>query len=392
MARDLLPSSNTMFAGSNSANTIYGVGTNTTPRPRGLFYIRFRRPTGTGGKTWQNSDGYFAKSVDLPTVTPQVEELNQYNKKRIIHTGVKYNPVTVSFYDTADGGAASLWSEYAKYYFGDFNHANQMGWTDDITSNVFSDPEKTGYGFGTRPGTTLITDSLNTQFFFEAMEIYQVFAGTYTQTDIINPKINSYEHDGLDYEDMAPLMIRMGLTYESIVYHNDGGLANISDNEMLTTVFSTVFSGNVYNPDSSKTQVTPFAYSRTTSSSFVNSTIKDLFTGSSLGTALLTNIKQSASAQTGSNGVLSRYGSFSFGNVVSQTLSNASSATLGNSAVARSSNLTSTLFDGDNDISIGQLTAVDTTLKLSDEALGIANTFSNGTVQLGKKGPPDINA
>jgi hypothetical protein len=392
MARDLLPTSNTMFAGSNSASTIYEVGTNKAPRPRGLFYIRFRRPTIAGGQNWRTSDGYFAKSVDLPTVTPQVEELNQYNKKRVIHTGVKYNPVTVSFYDTADGGAATLWNEYAKYYFGDFNHANQTGWTDDATSNVFSDPEKTGYGFKARPGTNLITDSLNTQFFFEAMEIYQVYAGTYTQTDIINPKISSYEHDGLDYEDMAPLMIRMGLTYESIVYHNDGGLANIADNELLAEAFSTVFSGNVYNPDLSRTQVTPFAYSRTASSAFVNSTIKDLFTGSSLSSALLTNIKQTASAGTAGTGVLSRYGSFSFGNIVTQTLSNASSAQLGSSALSRGSNISSTLFDGDSDISLPPMTAIDSTLKLSDEALGIANTFSNGTVQMGRKGPPDINA
>ena len=371
-----------MFASPDTANVVFGMDGFSNVRPKGLFYIRFKRPILSGGENWRYGHGFFAKSVDLPTVTPQVEEINQYGKKRVIHTGIKYNPITLTFYDTVNSRAMQLWNEYAKYYFGDFNHATQTGWTDDITA-TYSDPEKTGYGFLSREATTGSNDGLNSQFFFECLEIFQVYGGTFIQTDIVNPKISSFEPDGVDYEDMSPLTIRMALTYEAIIYHNDGAPQPIGNDDGLQNVFSTEFAGDVFDPVLGSSVQRPFSSNGNSTASFLTSTFKDLLTGSSLGSALTTNLKQTLAQQTGIGSVLSQYGSFSYGNIVTQLVSG-----LGGSKYStnRSSNVGQSLFDTDQVVSsLTGVIGVDSNLDISDEALGMANTFSDGTVQIGRK-------
>lgn len=391
---DLLNSNTALFASANSASVVYGFdedgAAGSHPRPRGLFYIRFRRPILSGGENWRKGHGFFAKSVDLPNVTPQVEELNQYNKKRVIHTGIKYNPISVTFYDTVAGQANTLWNEYTKYYFGDFNHANGLAWTDDATSSQYSDPEKTGFGYQSRVTKLNMSDALNSQFFFEACEIYQVFGSTYIQTDIINPKISAYEPESLDYEDMAPLMIRMGLTYEGIVYHNDGQPNDLSQNPILSEVFSREFSGQVLDP-SNGAVVRPLLVSNSSGATLLRSVIRDLSTGSSLGSAIVQNVKLATLQKSGLGGVLSRYGNFSFGNVLTQVLANTSSTTIPNGTpqpFSRQANASTSLFDDDPNQITSTLNIMEqnsTGIGLDDAAMGLANTLSNGTVQIGKK-------
>jgi hypothetical protein len=397
MARsDLLNSTKTMLASPDTASIVYGLDSFASPRPKGLFYIRFNRPVLAGGSNWRQGHGFFAKAVDLPTVTPQVEELNQYNKKRIIHTGVKYNPISATFYDTVNSTAMQLWNEYAKYYFGDFNHANQTSWNDDITAAKISDSEKTGFGFAARRATAGMPDGLNSQFFFETLEIYQVFGNTFVQTDIINPKINSFEPDGVDYEDMSPLTIRMSLTYEAIRYHNDGQPQELTSSAILSEAFKKEFSGQVFNPNLGSVAQRPFSLNSTPVGSFLNSAIRDMSTGSSVGGSLLGNLRQSVTGQSAVSGVLSRFGSFSFGNIISGALDFATTGSTATSNIDRSANSGSSLFDTDDFSSA--VTGISTgsnklsALNLNEEVMGIANTFSNGTVQIGRKVVSDYRA
>ena len=41
-------------------------------------------------------------SVTMPSYTNRVQTLNSYNNKRIVQTGVDYNPVILTVYDTRD--------------------------------------------------------------------------------------------------------------------------------------------------------------------------------------------------------------------------------------------------------------------------------------------------
>jgi hypothetical protein len=405
---DILNSDKVMLASPNEASVIYQLGVS-NPRPKGLFFIRFRRTATTNSSTWKDTIGFVAKSVDQPTISPQVEELNQYGRKRIIHTGVKYNPISVSFYDTIDGLASSLWYEYAQYYFGDFNHSTASDWKDDITASTVTGSGSNGFGFIARP-TTSETNGLNTQFFFEAIEIFKVYGNKFIQTDLINPKITSFESDPLDYEDMSPLMVRMQLTPEAVIYRNNGALQDISSDAALANVFQNQLSGQVFDASKGVSLYTPPAptarLANDTSSGQVggllDSIVRDLRSGSSFGSALGTNLKQTLVQQSGLSNTLGRFGNFSFGAVIGDLL--ATPATSANHPIATDSlaqvdfhfpsrdtqnsgalfdtaSLTSSIFGKPTD---------DFTSDPGDDAMGFANSFSDGTVQMGKQTVSDF--
>lgn len=225
------------------------------PQPKFLFLVRFIKTNTDGKSDWANAITLAVKSFDRPKVTPQVQEIKQYNKKRLVQTGVKYSPVNISFHDTADGTVSRMWKEYASYYFGDFRHDTDSDWNYDATVGTFND---NGKGFGlTQPVTTGgETDAflLNSSNFFERIECYQFFGGMYTQFDLVRPKISSYDPDELDYEAPGGLSIRMTVEYESIIYHNESHPNPIKDAK--TTNGATIsaimqqagIDGDVYEP------------------------------------------------------------------------------------------------------------------------------------------------
>lgn len=386
---DLGKDAKTMVASPRAASVVFDIASGTNVRPRGLFYIRFRRPILSGGASWRQGIGFVAKSVDAPQIQPQAEELNQYGRKRVIYTGVKYNPITLTFFDTVDNKAGHLWQEYAQYYFGDFNHANAGAWRDDITSPSMENSGGMGYGFKART-TTSLPDSVNSQFFFECLEIFQLYGNRFIQTDLINPKITSYEPDGDDYEDMSPVMIRMQLSYEGIVYRNGGQAQEIETDEGLFNAFKEDFSGGVWNPEYG---VAPETRS-TTPSNPIPKTFSQLFdenvqvvsTSRSVNT-----IRQRSLVDTGISSTLSRFGNFEFGEGVSSPFGHGAVSASGDrliNTVSRESFKGESLFDTDRVIStIANAISSDRSLDLSDAAMTVANMLSDGTVQIGRRKP-----
>ena len=60
------------------------------------------------------------QSVQLPQTQIDNQLLNQYNRKRIIQTGVQFTPVTITFYDTRDNPITMLIMQYLNYYWKNF--------------------------------------------------------------------------------------------------------------------------------------------------------------------------------------------------------------------------------------------------------------------------------
>lgn len=222
------------------ASEVYSLDGQTVARAKNLFYVRFRRPdTAQTGSEWQNNLGFIVKSIDRPSVTPTVEELNQYNKKRLVTTGFKVQPMRMTLYDTVDNIAMRMWDEYARYYYGDFNQEDESSYRYDITTPNKMIDNGSGFGYVPRP-----EDDLNSQFFFDALEVYQVFGGQFTQFDLINPRISQFDPDELDYSINDPATISITLSYESIKYRNNGRPSAISSNELMAAAFNGKFNGN----------------------------------------------------------------------------------------------------------------------------------------------------
>lgn len=197
-------------------------------RQKHLFLVRFLRRAFGANEEWRDGLSFVAKSIDRPSVKPVLEELNQYNKKRQIQTGIKYDPVNLTVYDTTDnnggsGAAMKLWLEYAAYHFGDYNHIENLAdFGDDIVDLEMR--RSNGFGFGMHlPTQNAITIAgEGSQFFFDGLEVYQVHANKYVKYTLVNPRISSFTPDDLDYANSEASTIQMQISYEGIVHHANG--------------------------------------------------------------------------------------------------------------------------------------------------------------------------
>lgn len=228
------------------------------PRPKFLFMVRFVRGAGAGGPAWANGLPIAVKRMDRPTVNPQTTTLNQYNKKRVINTGLKYDSVSIEFHDTADSLVNYLWYEYSSYYFGDYRRTTEYDWGYDQTGD-FRNSGGAGFGMTFPLGSDDSPSSLESGNFFSKVECYQFFGAQYVQYDLINPKITRYDPDDFDYEANSSHSIKMSLDYEGIIVHNAYCPMPIVSNQELVEVLGGQVEGNyvkggildggVYTPD-----------------------------------------------------------------------------------------------------------------------------------------------
>lgn len=187
------------------------------PRAKFLFMVNFFRPTSPNANymDWATGISFIVKSITRPNISFKVETLNQYNKKRVVQTGLEYQPITVSFYDTYDQRVVKMFKEYVEHYYGDFAFGTRDSWNYDVTSAEYLQ-ETDEFGFKVNG---LIP---NDEYFFENIEFYQFGGGTYNKFILIHPKLVSFDYDDEDYTDTTtPQMVNMTFAYEGIVMESE---------------------------------------------------------------------------------------------------------------------------------------------------------------------------
>lgn len=239
MARDL-SDPRMMFASPNQASVIFDPNGPHPIRQKHLFVVRFFRAIGArGGNDWREGLTFVVKAMDRPSVEVQTETINQYNKKKVIHTGVKYNPINLTLYDTADGAAQNLWIEYARHYVADYNQSPDS-FRDDILNETLSDASgnDTGWGFQLPPSTGLQDGGINSQHFLDRVEVIQLWGNEYRRFVLVNPRINNFNPDDLDYENSGVATIQLQLAFEAIHHENNGRAVDLFTEESLTDMFN----------------------------------------------------------------------------------------------------------------------------------------------------------
>lgn len=91
------------------------------------------------------------KGYDKPSVSFDTTELNEYNRKRIIYKDVKYQDVTVTFYDVKDNPVQQFFNAYLKFICGDFLCKDHNLWEAPIDNNHWQNIE----GYKTVDGKTI---------------------------------------------------------------------------------------------------------------------------------------------------------------------------------------------------------------------------------------------
>jgi len=155
----------------------------------------------------RNEINMLVKSCDLPNFTLNVETLNQYNRKKNVMTGSKYNPINMTFHDDNMGLINQMWQNYYSYYYADPTSAQDAG-AYNRTATKGANYINNNYGLDN--GATLP--------FFDKITIYQMARHEYVSYTLINPVITAWNHNKLDYAQSGVHDNNATFAYEAVAY------------------------------------------------------------------------------------------------------------------------------------------------------------------------------
>jgi hypothetical protein len=192
--------------------------------------------------------GILVKEIKLPSFTMQTEQLNQYNRKRIIQTKIKYDPIEITFHDDGGNNTTSMWEAYYTYYYNDGtkpgqvlrgNRGNNRFYRDTGGSivdynknNIYNEDNPDDFNWGLSGGAT---DSEGNKVpFFKNITIFGLNQHNFIAYTLINPLITNFSHDTYNYSEGSGIMQNtMTIDYETVVY-NEGALDGRSPDDIVT--------------------------------------------------------------------------------------------------------------------------------------------------------------
>jgi hypothetical protein len=219
------------------------------PKHGFLYFVSFNVNPSVRGKdpSWRKNIptvGLLVKKIDLPKFAPRTETINQYNRKTVVQTGMKYNPIAVDFHDDNSDITTRLWTNYYNYYYGDGNDGTSSA---PSSSNAGGNwlTQVTGYlggffkGAGGPDATVQIPASFKdtkyrsgklnfnyglnnnqNQPFFDSIDIYVLHQHKFTQYTLVNPVITEWTHDSVDQAEGSKILSsKMNVVYESVIYN-----------------------------------------------------------------------------------------------------------------------------------------------------------------------------
>jgi hypothetical protein len=212
-----------------------------SPRYKFLFHVSFTVNTteipalkSIFGESGINQIGLLVKTVQLPSYEIEHEELNQYNRKRLVQTQIKYNPVQISFQDDQGDLSRNLWYNYFAYYYKDPTQA--YGSTDNLNGSIGALANMPGFSYNTRDiysDSRVINDwgyigesytdstTVGKPAFFKDIRIYGLNQHKFAEYVLINPIITSWQHDTYDYSQGDGIMQNnMTIKYETVKYRS----------------------------------------------------------------------------------------------------------------------------------------------------------------------------
>ena len=196
------------------------------PTNKFLFHVFFTLNTAEipslsramGGAEGSSRIGILVKTIKLPTFNFEIEEMNQYNRKRYIQKKVNYRPVNITFHDDGSDSIRSMWYNYFSYYYNDPSYgydgrgSSNPGYNSRDIYDNFRPINDWGFS-GTGP------NGYDKPAFFKDIKIYGLNRGNFTSYTLINPIITDWDHDTFDYSAGGEVMQHtMTINYETVKY------------------------------------------------------------------------------------------------------------------------------------------------------------------------------
>jgi hypothetical protein len=185
-----------------------------SPKTKFLYYVRFEIDNTVRGMSsftakHANEAGLLVKSADLPKFSFDSVVKNQYNRKKIIYKQINYDPVTINMHDDSNAVINAMWALYYGYYVAD-RHNPDAAYKNNLALR------KTGTGNDNfRYG--LDNDKKEVDF-FKSVTIFTMSRRRFVGYTLINPRIKSWNHGGMDYAASEFNESSMTLEYEAVKY------------------------------------------------------------------------------------------------------------------------------------------------------------------------------
>lgn len=157
----------------------------------------------------QNEINMLVKTADLPRFSISTENINQYNRKKVVQTKIDYTPINIKFHDDNLGVVRTMWENYYAYYYADSISSKFPG-AYNRTAMLNSTQIRVPYGF----------DNNSSYPFFNNITIYQMAKKYWNSYTLVNPLITNWNHDSLDYSGTSTSEQGMTIAYEAVYYNN----------------------------------------------------------------------------------------------------------------------------------------------------------------------------
>jgi hypothetical protein len=197
-----------------------------SPKYGFLFYVEFDFNPLVSGVVPKNSNpqtaqelGMLVKSVGLPKFSVDTKTHNAYNRKNIVQNKINYDPVSITFHDDQSDIVRNFWYDYYSFYYRDPDYA-------DVT---YTSPHKYqsrstfDWGYTLRhtlsDGYTSYNGNQPYQY-IQAIRIYSLFKGKFSEYELINPIITSFKHgEHANTSDSGLMTHEMSVQYETVKYY-----------------------------------------------------------------------------------------------------------------------------------------------------------------------------
>ena len=169
------------------------------------------------------------RTADLPSVQFKTDTKNQYNRKKITHTGIEYQPVNMTVFDTVGNEWLTTLMRYFTYHYmdprnkhgnGDGNRDIDEDHLDYITGSSGYETAGSKFGGDTFDSNRAGFNPNATSKFFERIDYVMYHGNKGVQYSILNPVMTSFKPGTIDYASSDPLEFNMTFDYESFTTYN----------------------------------------------------------------------------------------------------------------------------------------------------------------------------
>lgn len=204
---------------------------------RDLFEFLYSETGDANLTEFRTTISSLVRTAELPSVNFKTDVKNQYNRKRIVNSGVEYQPVNMTVFDTIGNEWLTVLMRYFSYHY--MNPRNkQDGTSRDLYPQSDVDyvtgeggRETRGSSFG---GTSSIENGDGQLFdsnragynpnvtanFFERIDYVLYHGNKGVQYSIHNPALTMFKPGTIDYSSSEVMEFQMTFEYESFTTYN----------------------------------------------------------------------------------------------------------------------------------------------------------------------------